>query len=447
MILTRPLRKPWWWLMTFLKKERKVIFAVAVVSIVIFGLGRNILRLLPQFKLKTRIGIVGQYTLNTLPPPISQRLGRGLFKANENGEVVPDLARSWEVSDEGTGYKVFLSPNEYWNDGTPIVSSDLEFTFKDVEVSYPDDYQIEFKLNQPFSPFLSLLTTPLFKNKSVGAGQYSIIKTEYQGQYLKRLNLVDQGSELIFVFYPSQSAAWLGFRLGETDKLENLILNPVADRWSNKVNVESEINRQSYLAILFNLQNDKLSSKPLRQALAYAIKSKSPDPSNRALSPISPNSWAYNPDVKPYNYQPSQAKDLFDSFEEQSSPSGELEITLGTSSSFLQLAEEIAASWQEVLPIKVNVKIVNSIEPDFQAILIAQEIPLDPDQHVLWHSTQANNITHYSDLRIDKLLEDGRQISDEKQRKEIYQDFQRFIVEDSPAIFLSHPITYTISRK
>ncbi len=99
------------------------------------------------------------------------------------------------------------------------------------------------------------------------------------------------------------------------------------------------------------------------------------------------------------------------------------------------------------VPVKVEVKIINSIESDFQAILIAQQIPLDPDQHALWHSTQDTNISRYSELKIDKLLEDGRKISDFDKRQEIYQDFQRFLVEDSPAIFLQHPVTYTIERK
>ena len=66
-----------------------------------------------------------------------------------------------------------------------------------------------------------------------------------------------------------------------------------------------------YLAILFNLENDKLSSKALRQSLAYAIKDKSPDEDSRALTPINPSSWAYNPKVKPYNYSQEQAEELF----------------------------------------------------------------------------------------------------------------------------------------
>lgn len=447
MIFTRPFRKPWWWIKSFVKKQKRLIFIAAVLGVVIFGLGKNILLLLPQFKTKVRVGYVGQYTLATLPPAINQKLGRGLFKAEADGEFVPDLARSWQLSADETTYTVFLSPNEYWNDGSPIVSRDIRYNFADVDISYPDDYQIQFQLNQPYSPFLSLLSAPIFKNNSIGAGDFTILNTEYQNQYLKKLTAINQNSEYAFIFYPSQAAAWLGFRLGEIDRLENLILNPVSGKWANKVKVESQINRQSYLAVLFNLKDPRFSSKPLRQALAYAIKSKSVDPSSRALSPISPNSWAYNPDVKPYNYQPQQAKELFDKYEQEGSPSGKLEFTLGTSSSLLPTAEEIAQSWQEVLPVSVGVKSVNSIEPDFQAILVAQEIPLDPDQHVLWHSTQSNNITHFSDLRVDKLLEDGRQISDLKKRKEIYQDFQRFIVEETPAVFLSHPMVYTISRK
>ena len=70
---------------------------------------------------------------------------------------------------------------------------------------------------------------------------------------------------------------------------------------------------------------------------------------------------------------------------------------MGTSDSFLELAETIAKDWENVLDVDVDVKIINSIEPDFQAILIAQEIPLDPDQQALWHSTQETNISHYQD--------------------------------------------------
>lgn len=447
MILTRPFRQPWWWLKSFFQKQKKLILSGSITGVILVILLRNVLPLLPQLKPKDKIGIVGQYTLNTLPQNISQSLGRGLFRLTGSGEVEPDLAQNWQVEDEETRYLVYLAPDLFWNDNTMIKSTDLVFDLPDVTINYPDEKTIEFQLTQPYSPFLSLLTRPVFKNKTVGAGDYSIKLISWQGQWLKHLRLAGPDKELDYKFYPSNQAAWLGFKLGEVKRLENLIINPLNENWQKKVNLESRLNKQAYLGILFNLNDSALKNKSLRQALAYAIKTKSAAVSSRALSPISPDSWAYNPNVKPYEFNLQQAQDLFDKFEEDSSPSGQLELTIGTSVSFLSLAETIAQDWQEMLKIKVNVKTVNSLEPDWQAILVAQEIPLDPDQHALWHSTQKSNITHYSDLKVDKLLEDGRQISDQAQRREIYQDFQRFIVEDSPAIFLSHPTTYTISRK
>ncbi len=447
MIFTRPFRKPWWWLKSFFGKQKKLILSAGVIGIALVVLLRNVLPLMPQLKPKIKVGLVGQYTLNTLPLEVTQTLGRGLFQLTPEGQIEPDLAQNWQVDDKETQYLVYLNPDLFWNDNTPLLSSDITFDLPDVTVSYPDEKTLKFQLTQPYSPFLSLLTRPVFKNKTLGAGDYSIKSIDWQGQFLKHLRLGGADRELDYKFYLSHQAAWLGFKLGEVDRLDNLIVNPLDEQWQKKVNLESRLNKQAYLGILFNASDAKLSNKSLRQALAYSVKVKSPDEASRALSPISPDSWAYNRSVKPYNFNAQQAQDLFAKFEEESSPSGQLELTLGTSASFLSLAETIAQDWQETLKIKVNVKTVNSLEPDWQAILVAQEIPLDPDQHALWHSTQKTNITHYSDLKVDKLLEDGRQISDQAKRQEIYQDFQRFIVEDSPAIFLSHPTTYTISRK
>ena len=53
------------------------------------------------------------------------------------------------------------------------------------------------------------------------------------------------------------------------------------------------------------------------------------------------------------------------------------------------------------------------------------DIPKDPDQYSLWHSTQTStNISHLKNARIDKLLEDGRTELDQEIRKKIYLDFR-----------------------
>ena len=166
----------------------------------------------------------------------------------------------------------------------------------------------------------------------------------------------------------------------------------------------------------------------------YAIDKK--DLGERALSSISPFSWSYNPQVKPYE------KDI-----EKTKEAKDLTLKLSTLPNLLKLAEKIAKEWQEV-GVNVEVEVVTSVPSDYDAFLATVDIPKDPDQYSLWHSTQTGtNISKYNNPRIDKLLEDGRTELDQETRKRIYLDFQRFLIEDSPAIFLYHPTFYTVTRK
>lgn len=446
MILTRPFRKPFWLVESFFEKHKKIIGLAAIVGIGLFLITKNLLTFLPKLKPTQKIGLIGQYSFKSLPGEITQKISRGLTKIDVTGLPQPDLAENWEIDKNQTTYRIFLKKNNLWTDGSQIKAKDISFDMPDVELKIIDDYTLEFKLKESFSPFLTILSRPLFKKNIYGAGNFTIKSIRYSGAYLKTLELSGLDQNLTYRFYPSQEAAWLGFRLGEVNLLSKMLVNPLSPNWNNKINLVNEINSHQYLAVIFNLNNNYLSQKSLRQALAYAIEFKSATPASRAFSPINPDSWAYNPKVKPYDYNPDQARDLKAKFLSEATVSGELIISLATSQAFLGLAEKIAKSWEEVLGIKTQVKIVSSIEPDFEALLITQEIPADPDQHALWHSTQDTNITHYSELKIDKLLEDGRKIADQTKRKEIYQDFQKFLVEDTPAIFLEHPTTYTISR-
>ncbi len=49
--------------------------------------------------------------------------------------------------------------------------------------------------------------------------------------------------------------------------------------------------------------------------------------------------------------------------------------------------------------------------------------------------------------KVDKILEDARRITDLDARRENYLDFQKFLLEDCPAIFLSYPQFFNIERK
>jgi peptide/nickel transport system substrate-binding protein len=190
------------------------------------------------------------------------------------------------------------------------------------------------------------------------------------------------------------------------------------------------------------MQNAQLGEKALRQALAYALEKNYGQ--SKALGPISPLSWAYSNEVKPYDYDFAKAKSLLKSITD-TNKDFKPTLKLLTVSSLLNEAEAIKKSWEK-LGIKVEIGSFSQAGDDFDVLLAIQQVPLDPDQYAIWHSTQSGNITHMRNARIDKLLEDGRKLQDIEERRKIYYDFQRFLVEELPVIFLYHPTAYDIER-
>jgi ABC-type transport system substrate-binding protein len=83
---------------------------------------------------------------------------------------------------------------------------------------------------------------------------------------------------------------------------------------------------------------------------------------------------------------------------------------------------------------------------NYQLLLIGQESSIDPDQYFMWHSAQPTNFTRYKNTRIDSLLERGPQETDVTERRAIYQEFQQFLLEDPPAIFLRYLNNYSLAR-
>jgi ABC-type transport system substrate-binding protein len=65
---------------------------------------------------------------NEVDRDITTLIFSGLVKHNEMGEIVPDLAESYEIKDDGKTYEFTLRENLLWPDKTPITSDDVIFT-------------------------------------------------------------------------------------------------------------------------------------------------------------------------------------------------------------------------------------------------------------------------------------------------------------------------------
>lgn len=440
--MIKTIRRYYWLTQKFVSRHFRLILRTTAIALVLSLVAIFFISYLPAPRQTTRIGLVGKFTFETLPLSIQKLVSTGLVTIDDQGEPQPSLAKSWEIQNDGKTYVFTLDTNLKWHDRSSLKPTDINYNFREVTVKNDDD-TVTFELKEPFAPFFNAVTRPILKNNKLGTGEFLIVNAKSNTGVLQTLTLTSPTQKLIYKFFPTETSALMAFKLGDVDLLNNISYLP-PEISEEKTNVIEPNNDSSRIAVVFFNNNDVLlSSKTTRQGLAYAIKDK--DFGHvRALSPVQKDSWAYNPLVKAYDFDSEKAVTLFSTdVQERSLTKLELKTTL----QYLDVAEEIATNWREVLGIEVNVKVVTNIESDYQALLADYAPPVDPDQYTIWHSTQSTNFTHYSNLKVDKLLEDGRRTLDKKLRLELYQDFQRFLLEDCPAVFLYNTSGFNLSRK
>ncbi len=415
-------------------------------GIVFFFLASNFVKLSKKlFPPTPRIGLVGNYKLTNLPPEVSHYVSYGLTEILPNGKATSSpIVKNWGVQKDGLEYVFTLKTSIRWQDGTPLRPDQVNYEIGGAQ-TIPIKSGVKFKLESPFAPLPTLLNRPLYKKEKIGLGDYKIKKYKVTSGALTSLSLqkIDNPRQKIkFFFYPQEEDLLTAFKLGEINTAWKVTNIDQVKNWPN-IKIQTRENRpKKYVALFINTRKNPLAQKKLRQSLAYAIK-KLPS-KDQATSPIAPNSWAYEKDVKAYTYNPEHAKTLLADI-------GNVEnkqFTLHTLPELLEEAERIKSNWKENLDFEIQIKVSSFIpnEQEFDIFLSYGIIPDDPDQYYFWHSTQQGNITGINNERIDNLLEKGRKTNDYQERTEIYQEFQKAISEEVPAIFLYYPTNYTIVR-
>lgn len=394
-----------------------------------------------------RIGVVGQYSPENLPPSIQNELSWGLTRVSEDGSALPSLSSWWEASQSGTHYTFHLDQDKVWHDGKPIQVYDINYNIKNVTFSYADPYTLDAQLDYPYSPFPVLVSKPLFREGLIGFGPFKVKRAALNGDRIQRLELTStdgssKKNEIIYTFYKTESQAILAYKLGEIDHIMELTNPSPLVSWG-KTDIVEQIHYDRMMILFINTSKSRLSDRSFRHALGYALPAMG---NTKAISPIPKTSWAYTNNVKIFEPDTKQVDTLLEPYKEASaSPT----LIVSAYRTHLDLATSIAQSWI-IHGIPADVRIVNSIPDDYDVFLASVSIPPDPDQYPFWHSTQANNVSNisqYVNVKIDKLLEDGRQTMDIDERKKIYADFARRLVDDAPALFLQYVKTYSVKRK
>lgn len=399
---------------------------------------------------------------NQTEKTISSLIFRGLFKHDIYGTAIPDLADTWEVSEDGLVYTIKLKEHQYWSDGKKITSDDLIYTsFKSedltgVATDKVDDLTVRFTLPNKYAPFLSLLTIGIMPSNAeeelnpllpVSSGDFRVVRVERGGDLVKKIILANTSSEssikkLVFKFYSNDDELITAAKLGEIDAFS---LGGVTKEVKNFVDYKFPV-QGIYYSLYFNLRDEKFEDVEFRQKLekVLPIGSLISEDGISVLGPISRTLFT----DRAINF------DKYDEDFKEDLENKMVEITVPDVKNHVDLVEHVKDIWESKLNLDVK---INKVDPDtiikdiieprtFEVLFYGQEVGRDPDRYVLWHSAQKNppglNITGFEQIRADRALEEGRNELENENRLTHYNEFQKVVVENVPAIFLYHPYSH-----
>jgi peptide/nickel transport system substrate-binding protein len=414
-----------------------------------------------------------------------------------------DLAETWEMPDPAT-YVFHLRPGVKFQDGRLLTSADVKYTFDSIlngsvttpkrgslrlvkSVDAPDAATVVIHLSEPNGGFLTDICRPAFGVVAAGAGKdaaehpigtgpFRFVSAQQDDNVVLERNMTyfrtpPKIERVRFRVVPEAVVRALELRKGTAD-LEVSSLAPdmipvLRQQASLDVTEEPGTN---YAYISFNFENPVLARREVRQALALAtnreeiIKYLYRGQARLADGPLPPNSWAYEPGIAHFGFDPKQAEQLLElaGYPRRAENDGmRLKLTLKTSTdeSTRLLGAVLKEQWR-----KVGVDLeLQSMELATLASEIAggnfQMYTLrwigvnnDPEFYEFAFSSKrippmGSNRGHYRNPEVDALLDQARVESDQEKRRALFGKVQKIIAEDLPYVSLWFMDNVSVHRK
>ncbi len=340
-----------------------------------------------------------------------------------------------------------------------------------------DTYTLQLTLEQPFSLFLHLLTYSSnyvvpqevveqygkdFTSHPVGTGPFRFVEWKHDDHILLEANPdYFKGrpplDKILYRIIPEEITRFEEFKAGNlehSDIPSGQFLRVKQDPELSKLLV-SYPNLGTY-SFRFNMEKPPFqNNKALRQAFNYAIDRRAISeiilegrviPAKGVLPPTMPG---YNPDLQGYTYDPEKAKKLL---AEAGYPNGQgfpsIDLYFNTNETHQKIAELVQAQLRELgitiglrtLDWAAYIKLVDDGGTLFHRMGWIADYP-DPENFltVLHHSRNIGppgNSARYSNPQVDALLDRADAAEEWEERKRLYQEAEKIIVEDAPWVYV-----------
>ncbi len=420
---------------------------------------------------------------------IDMLLFDSLVRRDEHFNLQPSLAERWEIPDPLT-YIFHLRSGVRFHDGRPLTSRDVKWTLDSMtsgkirtpraapyrlidRVDTPDESTVIIRLKEPYAPLLWNLSDgaigvvpfgsdETFSRNPIGSGPFKFVSLSQDKDVVLARNDSYWGerahvSRVQFLIVPDTTTRALELRKGSTDVAINALTADMVgalQRDPNLIIEKSPGTGYQYLAM--NLRDPILKDVRVRQAIAYSIDRQAiihyllRDLARPASSVLPPESWAYDANVRTYNYDPERARKLLDEagYPEHNGVRFHLTMKTSTEESTRLLA---AVLQQQFANVGIALDIRTFEFATFYADVQKGAFQLfslswvggneDPDifENIFYSASfppKRANRGYYSNPKVDALIDEGRRTVDQQKRKEIYAQLQEIIAEDLPYINL-----------
>jgi peptide/nickel transport system substrate-binding protein len=438
------------------------------------------------------VGLDPQVATSFATQVITGTIYEGLTAIDPGLHVIPALAESWTVSADGLTYR-FLLRHAVFHNGRVLVPSDVVASVARVRdpktgspyasrfasvagVEADGDEAVRFVLTQPSAPFLSQLASlaivpaeavPELARHPVGTGPFKFqewvpdtyIALDRNAAYWQEGHPVLTG--LKFDIVPEAATRQIGLQSGAYRMLPAVDAATVAAlAGQGKIKV-LQTRDLAYSLIGLNASKPPFDKPEVREAVNLAIdRGQIVDAAyfGKAVpaGPLSPAlvDWALPvADFPCYRSDPAKARALL----QAAGLSLPVKVTLnvlGSLQTVVDVAQVVQAQMDKAgFEVTLNVQEQGRFIQDwrggnFQAFASLNSGGPDPDDYFgrTFATGGATNVFKYSDPALDKLLADARASSDPALRKGLYDQAQKMLACQGPAVHLAYATLFTAVR-
>ncbi|NGP46667.1 ABC transporter substrate-binding protein [Bacillaceae bacterium SIJ1] len=415
----------------------------------------------------------------------------GLLDTNEAGELVPNIAKEYEVSEDNLTYTFKLVENAIFHNGEPVTAKDVVYSYSKLagldtgeplsdkwamveKVEALGDYEVAITLDKIDSGFLARTISPIIPEgytdqatHPIGAGPFKFVEYKIgQELVLERFDeyymedKVPEVKEARFVILPDEETAILAMQSGEIDIIPAISEQGVMQLGDKITTISGPQNMSVILGL--NHQVEPLNDVKVRQAINMAIDKQQiidtvfQGNATRIDSNFSPAMPVYYEDSVEgyYDLDIAGAKELL---AEAGYPEG-FDLTLTAPSHRAMYTDTAQMIAEQLKQINVNV-IIEPIEWstwldrvytqfDHESTLIGFTGKIDPyDILIRFVDGYSRNFIHYNNPAYNQAIENATLEVDETKRADYYKEAQRILTEDAASVFLLDPDRVTAMRK